>query len=410
MKILLISSGFGIYDLHSGGVNTYLRALADSLSSMNHQVTVMDTVSSNLPFHTAYQVISFRNILPSFYKEPQLINPDVAKIGRYLKNNRFDVVHVNMMIDLPPTLLLEIKKHSKLIVTLHDYSMMCKRILLIDRNNVSCQGPEGGKKCNQCIGRNEYVKSSVLRKFYKLARININHSTGHEKQFEVVKNALLKADCLIAVSNRVKSIFESSSITNSVFLVNHIGNITADPSYRKAFENKRRKQVGDPLILGFIGNFTRHKGADIFLQLASICKSRKFEIFGLISDEYLSKIGDYPNIAYNGKYNQNDLVKILSAIDIGLVLPIWEDTAPQVVFEFVNASIPVIATRMGGIPDFINKTNGKLFDNTSEGLYNVQNFINSDALYSLLEKSFPQTKTIEQHAKEVLAIYKSVLS
>src|SRR6201999_466928 len=51
------------------------------------------------------------------------------------------------------------------------------------------------------------------------------------------------------------------------------------------------------------------------------------------------------------------------AVDAAVLTPRWEDNGPQTVFEALAAGLPVVATRVGGIPDFVHDgVNGLLVD------------------------------------------------
>ena len=59
---------------------------------------------------------------------------------------------------------------------------------------------------------------------------------------------------------------------------------------------------------------------------------------------------DHAAISFHGRYEQDQLGSILGNIDVGVVPSICEDTAPNTVFEFQAAGIPVIGSNVGGIP------------------------------------------------------------
>ena len=65
---------------------------------------------------------------------------------------------------------------------------------------------------------------------------------------------------------------------------------------------------------------------------------------------------------FAGPYRQEDLPEYLAKVDVVVVPSIWEDCAPLVVAEALAARAPVIGSRIGGIPDFVEHgVNGLLF-------------------------------------------------
>jgi glycosyltransferase involved in cell wall biosynthesis len=52
-------------------------------------------------------------------------------------------------------------------------------------------------------------------------------------------------------------------------------------------------------------------------------------------------------------YEQPDIPWICGGKDLALVPSVWWDNGPQTVFEFNACGVPVLAARLGGIPDFV---------------------------------------------------------
>ena len=114
-----------------------------------------------------------------------------------------------------------------------------------------------------------------------------------------------------------------------------------------------------------------------------------------------------------GPYKQVELHDILKEYDFGCVLSIWEDNAPQVVMELLNNNIPVIGTKMGGIPDFIEDgKNGFLYNPYSE-----KSFLELiDKLKKLtpsvcekMKSNIERTLTQKEHFEELDKQYKKIL-
>jgi glycosyltransferase involved in cell wall biosynthesis len=414
MKIVQICSGYKIS--HNGGITNYVRALSSELAGYGHEVYVIDSSSkvANLDCYDFNVIRNCDNKLKPFHLNSSLNNSDYGKIEEILDRIKPDVIHIHMMIDLPWSILELAKKKSKVVVSLHDYSYICKRITMMNNFDELCMGSKSGENCNRCISSLEtnVYSNYLLKKLnyrFKQKIIKLFPSNKNEKDFDYVRERLANVDLLVAVSSRVKEIYLNNGMYNENFVVNHIGNITADTPKNKEFTPRKK------IILGFIGSFSKYKGADVILNIAEqLDKSRyQIELYGLIDDAYVSKIGMLDIISYKGKYQQHELGKILENVDLGLVLPIWEDNAPQVVFEFLNNGIPVLCSEMGGIPDFVqHDVNGLVIGNGLSNFESVVSDMNSDYFDQKLQKltlNVKSTKTISMHNKEIMGLYENII-
>lgn len=413
MRIIQLCSGYDIG--FNGGITNYVRSLSTSLSLSGHDVLVVDSRGYLGNEAYAFQRKKLeKNSLNPFHLNNVLDNCDSKRIEKIFKEWKPEIIHIHMMIDLPFSILEIAKKYSKVIISLHDYSFICNRITMIDRKNVLCLDSGNGSKCNNCISKFEENKyTNFLLKYLpnstKKVLLDLFPSNYNDKKHEYIKKVILNVDMLIAVSNRVKEIYITNGINNKKFIVNHIGNITAENFLKKDYKNK------DSLTLGFIGNFSEYKGAELVVALANYLDVNKYKIkiFGRIDEKYVDLVKQSTIISYEGTYKQSDLTDILKDIDLGLVLPIWEDNAPQVVFEFLNNCIPVIGTRMGGIPDFVtNELNGYLIEPDIVSIKEFSEIMNSLNFMKSVEElisNLKPTKTVQQHNDEISAIYKEIL-
>lgn len=414
MKILQISTGFDIG--FNGGITNYVRNISDTLVDSGHNVTVIYSKNTALGKKYKFKTIVLKPILEPFHLSSVISNSDINLLEKIVLNEKPDVIHVHMMIDLPIKILGMFKKHAKLIISLHDYSFICNRVVLMKPNGSNCVDSNENKDCNYCIQSHETIDNKYLRAINRefkniFFRDKFFNSTGHHEKFLVGKEEFKNADAVIAVSSRVKDIYEKAGFTNENFIVNHIGNYTAEEQFRELFKQRRQINSGEKIKFGFIGNLGIIKGAHIFLELIKEC-FHEFHIYGIIEEVTKSKIEGLENVFYHGKYEHKDLSRILKNIDFGLVLPIWEDNAPQVVFEFLNAGVPILGTRMGGLPDFINEKNGKLVENSVAGIAEAKRFIKSEEVYSLYNSvvnKIQGTKTAKQHSIEMIELYKEIL-
>lgn len=68
-------------------------------------------------------------------------------------------------------------------------------------------------------------------------------------------------------------------------------------------------------------------------------------------------------VKFTGFVNHDDMGSLLEACDVGIIPSIWDDPAPLTVFEGLSKGLPLIATRVGGIPEIIiDGENGYVLD------------------------------------------------
>jgi glycosyltransferase involved in cell wall biosynthesis len=410
MKVVQISTGFDIS--FNGGITNYVRNISESLIDEGNQVTVIYSNGNCETKDYKFKTISIDTKMQAFGLTSVISNGDIRKLEKIIINENPDIIHVHMMIDLPIKVLEMFKKHAKLVISLHDYYYVCNRIVLMKSNGSNCIDSNENRDCNLCISRQEAIGNRYLRFINKkikniFYKNSFSPSSGHHERFIVGRNMFEQADLLIAVSSRVKEIYQKNGFTNQKFIVNHIGNYTAEEEFRRLFKKRDIKAIDTKIRFGFMGNLNYHKGANILLELIKET-NHEFHVYGRVASSVLDELKSNKKVIYHGEYKHTDLPMILKDIDMGLVLPVWEDNAPQVIFEFLNAGIPIIGTRKGGLPDFINDTNGKLFEVDSNGIDEMKKFVNSSELIDLYNKvvnKIDGTKKANQHSRELIELY-----
>lgn len=181
------------------------------------------------------------------------------------------------------------------------------------------------------------------------------------------------ADQTTAVSNALKAVAESIAIPEREIQVIYDGCDLETFTYNEEYRLQIRKKLGISLnekVIIFVGHLLKDKGvfelANAFIQLNS-----KY------SDLHLIFVGEGPEyqalneiIFSNGLDNKIHLVgrklhseipRWLSTADM-LVLPSYHEGFPLVGIEAMACGKPVVATRIGGIPEAIDEETGILVD------------------------------------------------
>ena len=112
---------------------------------------------------------------------------------------------------------------------------------------------------------------------------------------------------------------------------------------------------------------------------------------------------------YNG-YTHDELSKILSNIDLGIVPVIWEDNLPQIAIEFIANGVPIITSDMGGAQELFNN-NDFVFEagNTDEFILKLENIIdNKEKLDEFFTKTNKLT-SMDEHINALLNYYKEII-
>ncbi|MBA7641508.1 putative teichuronic acid biosynthesis glycosyltransferase TuaC [subsurface metagenome] len=168
---------------------------------------------------------------------------------------------------------------------------------------------------------------------------------------------------------------------------------------------------------GFIGPFIEQKGLHILIRAFNKVKVDNvvLKIFGdkpaLSRDSYSTKIRSMvrnKNIKFMGRFNNEDIAKILSTIDVLIVPSIWYENSPLVIHEAFMARVPVITANIGGMAELVqNNMNGLLFKvGDAEDLFEkIDRFIKEPRLIEELGKNIPAIKTIEEDANELEGLY-----
>jgi glycosyltransferase involved in cell wall biosynthesis len=122
-----------------------------------------------------------------------------------------------------------------------------------------------------------------------------------------------------------------------------------------------------PIIL-CVANIDERKNQNAFIRaLDPLAKKMSFEVrfFGVCgaSDyarEFRELIESRPWCHYGGMLRREELLNQFEQADM-LVLPTHEDNCPMVVLEAMASGVPVMASRVGGVPDLIDGVRTGLF-------------------------------------------------
>jgi glycosyltransferase involved in cell wall biosynthesis len=393
-----------------GGITNYVRTLAASQLAAGNEVSVLDggTRDEWATHPLGFQVRSHSSTRVAHFslRSPEK-SAESASLLDVIREAAPDIVHFHLTIGVGVAFY---RRFADLgipyVISLHDYFLYCPRITMMDHTNSYCGGPER-RKCERCIGvldQVDLVRRGARKLSLQLPRVP---SSSVTERNAVISDFFRDARRVLAVSGRVAELY-GGVYPDADYTVSHIGSASA-------LAERTEKTPDARLRLTALGTLSKYKGAEVLADLARRLPKDRIAVrfFGRVDEERWGRLAEQAGIELRGPYTPDDLPRILAETDVGLMLPVWEDNAPQVVMEFLNHGTPVVATRMGGIPDFVNESNGFLFDHrTEDGVASAATFLERLSPDAAREwgASLGRLSTPEDHQRELAGIYSAALA
>jgi glycosyltransferase involved in cell wall biosynthesis len=176
-----------------------------------------------------------------------------------------------------------------------------------------------------------------------------------------MKKSLACSDRLICVSDFIRQSMERQGFSNLDVIHNGVdtGFFHQDKDARKALGFE-----GDDLLLLFVGRLSYEKG---ITKLLKACKGLEGVRLNIIGSGPLSALCHYysmrnKNIRYIGKVSDMALRRHFSAADLTVFPSTWQEPFGMVLIESMACGTPVLAYKVGGVPEIVNSKNGRLIE------------------------------------------------
>lgn len=224
----------------------------------------------------------------------------------------------------------------------------------------------------------------------------------------------LKFENLITVSKALKKSYDASGFAKKVTVIPR-----GIPDHYIVSDFEPRGLDKRSIKLLYAGRVVPEKGAHIAIEsLNYLYQSKQLKdqnvslhIVGSGPDEYITDlkklVSDYglsEKIKFISAMTRDDLLKLYSEYDIMLMPAIWEEPFANTVLESMARNLPVIASRVGGIPELIEDgVTGILVppDNINLLAEAIMKLISDPDLYGRLKAAGPQT-VWQKYRQEVI--------
>ena len=395
------------------------------------------------------------------------IPADLAK--RY---KDIDVFHFQNLEGLTSHFFYALKEafpRARIILSAHNYNLVCPQVNLWFREHQVCQDYRLGNACVNCLiapdrtafernvrrveraqrvlGLGKSKTGTALVTFAVRAAVHVKRriqgttkkpiSTAASRNIAngVVVTSSEKAqpyrhyregniilvaelfDQVLAVSRRTRAVLIARGVPADKISVSYIG--TAQ--YEHAMSAVRKMQIDGHLHLAFFGYMRADKGfyflLDALFSLTDeLAKNISVTIAAPIWESYpINRLRGlahrFRKITVLNGYKHSELSEILADVDLGVVPVLWEDNLPQVAIEFVSRGIPILTSNRGGAQE-IGENPNFIFESGSARDFcaKIESLLTGRVPLGDFWKRAPKIFSMEEHLSELITYYQPAAS
>jgi glycosyltransferase involved in cell wall biosynthesis len=249
------------------------------------------------------------------------------------------VVHAHNLVGLSVRLLIAAAESgARVFVTLHDFWGFCLRNTLILENGMPCQDRTA---CAGCLGDTPEA-DWALRVRRDMMALAFDHVTGFVAPGRYLADAYLAAGFPPDRMNVVPNGIDVAPFAEA--------------------QSRHRAEGKGMVILLYAGHFGAHKGLQVLMRALSLMRWRDRVRLDLVGDgaeatrlrALVQRLGLAEQVRFRGKIQPAAMPDVYAACDVFVLPSIWPENQPVCLMEAMACARPVVASRIGGIPDMID--------------------------------------------------------
>ena len=398
MRILVVAHGFP--PQAQGGSEIYAHDHARELASRGHEVLVLtreqdpsrperalrETQQGPLRVVWVNNTFSDTVDVADSYEHVRL----AAAVRPLISAFAPQAAHLHHLTCLSTHLVPELAEAGvPTVYTLHDFWLLCHRGQLLNRRLEMCDGP-GPEGCDSCIDEPGAVLSAVKGVGLGAVATRVLPAKAVTRLASVARTAgalvpsvsVARPEAARAAHMRDICARISHFLAPSAQMRDALIGFGVDPARitwspygfdPRPFSILRPPRPAGPIRLGFVGSLMVSKAPHLLLEALAHLPSGRFvvHVFGAHADYHgdrsyrdrLAPLLQQPGVTVHGPRPHADMPAAFAEIDVLVVPSVWKENSPLVMHEALLSGVPVVASRVGGIPEVItHEVNGLLFE------------------------------------------------
>ncbi len=384
MRILLVNKFY----YPRGGDCIYMLNLERLLKNHEHEVAVFAMqYSKNLPSEWSRYWPSQMTILKAFTR-PFGVKEVKEKFSELLDDFQPDIVHLNNIHTQLSPIIAEIahSRGKRVVWTLHDYKLLCPRYDCLQNGKTICE---------DCFYDKHKVLEHSCMKNSKIASVIAYYEAKkwHRQRMETATDLFICPSQFMA-DKMMQGGFEKNKLKP---LCNFID-----------VEKCKRDSYEKDDYYCFIGRLSHEKGVKTLVEVANKLPY-KLVIIGSGPLEKELKALAKSNIEFVGFKQWDEIKPLLGRAKFSITPSEWYEVLGLVNLEAMCLGTPVLAARIGGIPEIIEEgITGMTFESRNQNDLNnkIQTMWRTKWDYSSIAYRAQERYSSETYYKQLIEYYK----
>lgn len=337
-----------LYPPAIGGLERFVVLLSEELARRGHEVHVVASALPDVPEVERSAGVSIHRLPLLYQKLAPKLGEDAARpfhppapdpwfrrrLARIVEEVRPDVIHAHSWSVFSALSLT--RPLTPVMVSAHDYGLVCAKKSLAQRSDACCPGPSW-TRCGQCAGAH-----------YGAAKGNVL-ATASLCSLRLLK----RVTKLTAVSDYVAKRLSPTIERVGGDSVETLHSFVPDGLYESGWRTQRPSFLpsADRYLL-YVGQLSSHKGVDVLLNAyRRLSSPPPLVLLGTPHPTGPSPGSLPPGVTMQTNVPHENVIAAMVRAACVVVPSVWADPLPMTVSEAQNCGVPVIASAVGGIPE-----------------------------------------------------------